>query len=179
MSDRQTHRIVLAALAILFALFSARVFYFANNFMVPPPPHFVTDTKEWPDSLQKMIGNDIAIADSIQVYEIYPLPDTKSVWLVKNHDEFIDALIQVHKLNEIAFDHPKLSELIESLPHEWGNLDVESSGFHATSGFGSIHQEGVDLFVVARDRKSSQSVYFTNGIFRQRFESKLRKTLCY
>ena len=133
--------------------------------MVPDPPHFVTDANDWPDSLRKIVANNNSLADSVQVYEIYPLPDMKSVWLVKNHDQSIDNLIRNNDLDEIAVNHPKLSELIESLPPECGTLDVESSELHATAGFGSIHQEGVDLFVVVRNRQSNQSVILYEWIF--------------
>ena len=165
MSNRQTHRIILAALAIAFALLAARVCYFATNFMVSPPPHFVTNANDWPNTLRQMVANDNSLTDSVQVYEVRPLPDLKSVWLVKNHDGFIDSLIHTNKLAEISFDHPKLSELIESLPPEWANLDIESSELHATAGFGSIHQEGIDLFVVARNRTSNESVILYEWIF--------------
>ena len=165
MSNRQTHRIILAALAIVFALIGACVYYFATNFMVSPPPHSVTDANDWPNTLREIVAKDNSLTDSVQVYEMRRLPDLKSVWLVKNHDAFIDSLIHTNKLAEITFDHPKLSELIESLPPEWEYFDIESSELHATAGFGSIHQEGIDLFVVACNRTSNESVILHEWVF--------------
>ena len=133
--------------------------------MALPPPHFVTEANDWPESLQQILASDMVGANAVQVYEIRPLHDMKSVWLISSNTEFADVLIRSNGLLEISPDHPKISDLADSIPTEWKNINLDSSEFYVTPGFGSTHQEGVDLYLIARDRQSNKSVILHEWIF--------------
>ena len=161
----KTTRTALLIAAICVVSLVGGAFYIAANFMSPTRPHFVTDSTEWPEPLRTLADSSPSITNSIQVYAIQPLPDQRSVWFVDNSIESIDAIVRGNSLEATTFDHPKFPELIRAMPSEWPAIDHNASTVFTTSGFGSIHQEGVDLFLVVRNNKTGNAVILHEWIF--------------
>ena len=127
-------------------------------YSMPSSPHFVSDTTKWPSPLRRVVDSTPSIAESIQVYSIQSLPDLKSIWLVDNENETMDAFVRENSLEKTTLSHTKFQDLISCRPSKWAHIVLADSEVFATPGFGEIHQEGVDLFLVARDKNTGVTI---------------------
>ena len=120
---------------------------------------------EWPRSLVEMIGSDTALIVDVEPYGLGNFIDHRSIWRIKPGSPLRQLLFDKNTLAATNADHPKVPELIDSVPSKWKACRWEDCNWYATPGYGSKHIEGLDLFLVAENPDTGGLVVLHEWIF--------------
>jgi hypothetical protein len=159
-----------ASVAIFTILFLAvgvvgYAYYFSTQFMATAPPHYVVESDQWPSPLQTLCRSTPALHESTRVFEFDAFVDTKSVWLISGHDEILAKFVADQSLETVTVTHPQYQNLLDFIPDDWPAINLAASKMYATKGYGSEHQEGIDLLFIVRDDSSDTTLVLHEWIF--------------
>lgn len=128
-------------------------------------PERIIAFEKYPEVLQKSFEEDPTLLEECEVWQIYPLPDRKCIWVVTENAEYLDQFIQRTKLTSSQFNHPKAKLLLECMRPTWEVPNASSWDWFATEKYGEEFLEGQDLFLVARKKDRSVAIVFYEWIF--------------
>lgn len=120
---------------------------------------------EWPMSLLKLIGDDETLRQNVEPYGLGQFIDHRSIWRIRTGSPLGDALLKNGNLVAANINHPKSSELIDSLPSRWGKYKWDRCTWYSTPGYGTNHIEGVDLYLIADDPATGDLIVLHEWIF--------------
>lgn len=106
-----------------------------------------------------------ALSDSVVTYSCDSFVDSKYVWKVGAMADQIDDLIVDTKLEPASQDHPKFKELKSLLPVTCTLSGPDDLEIYASPAFGTTHQEGVDLLMLVRGRRSEETIVLYEWVF--------------
>ena len=121
--------------------------------------------EEWPRSLVALIGEDKTLRDEVEPFGLSSFIDHRSIWRIKPDSNLCEQLFEKNELGPTDINHPKVGELVNSVPSVWGKYPWSRCTWFATPGYGSIHIEGVDLFLVAEDPDTGELIVLHEWIF--------------
>lgn len=152
--------------ALLFVACAAGYgYHLFTHFMVTAPPHLVAVSDQWPEPLQALIASVPTLQQSVRVYKYDAFVNQKSVWRINGHADSIRDFIVSQSLEAVTEKHPQVQVLLDLVPESWAAPEISTSTFHTTRGYGSEHQEGVDLLLVVRDIESDITFVLHECIF--------------
>lgn len=122
------------------------------------------DPLRWPPPIRALWERSPEIADSIKVYDRSFFVDRTMAVSISGHREVVVQFVRDNGLLETDATHPYSKWLVESLPRDW-KKPQPSYKWHTSPGFGSVHQEGVDLFLLATDPQSGDTVMLYVWVF--------------
>jgi hypothetical protein len=124
----------------------------------------LTDLQKWPRPIQEVVRLSPSIADSVKVYDLRGFMDERKLVSISRQPDVVTRIITDFELVRTDKSHPHARRLLELLPED--RKRPESSYlWYASQGFGSVHQEGVDLFLIATDPTTGDAVMLYNWIF--------------
>lgn len=124
----------------------------------------LTDTHRWPRPIQAIVKVSPDITDSIRVYDLQGFLDETKLVAISGRPEAVAQIINEFRLLKTDKTHPYAKQLLESLPKDW-RKPQPSYVWYTSPGFGSVHQEGVDLFLIAVEPIRGDAVILYNWIF--------------
>lgn len=125
----------------------------------------ITDTEQWPTPYTQIVA-DLGISnDQIDVYGLNRMLDRRSIARIQHSRQFVDALVHTGGLVKTDNAHPKAARLLQSAPRDWVPPMENSCVWFATPGFGTMHIEVQDLFLVCYDPLTETAIVLHNNIF--------------
>jgi hypothetical protein len=124
----------------------------------------LTDPKRWPQPFQEIFKETPTISDSIKVYDLKAFLDEAKLVSVTGRRDIIHQLIGDFKLVPTDNKHLLAGKLLDSIPKGWRE-PRSSDVWYTSQGFGTVLQEGVDLFLIAADPDTGDAVILYNWIF--------------
>ena len=135
------------------------------NFLDRGPPVMVARKSDRPYALQRLFEKMPDLADAVQVYDHRAWFADKCILRVHGQGELIDEFISQYSLEDATTSHPKMNELLESLPDVWPPPDLTKCKIYASSKYGIMHQEGVDLFLLVQNEETETTLVLYEWIF--------------
>jgi hypothetical protein len=123
----------------------------------------LTDPQKWPRPIQEIVRLSPSIVGSVKVYD-RSFIDKRQLISISGQPDVVAQIITDFKLVETDKTHCHARQLLELLPKDW-KRPKSSYIWYASQGFGSVHQEGVDLFLIATDPETGDAVMLYNWIF--------------
>jgi hypothetical protein len=124
----------------------------------------LADPQQWPQPIQEILKRSPTVAGSIKVYDLQGFLDETKLVSVTGRQDVVDQLISTFGLVPTNNKHPYATQIFDALPSTW-KAPQPSYIWYASQGFGSVHQEGVDLFLIATDPATGDAVILYNWIF--------------
>ena len=156
---------MLVTIVVIVAVAIGSLFYMRASFLASAPPHFVDDYHQWPALLRIIAEKEPSFADDTQLFQHDVFLADKTVWLINGQSSVVESLILDHALEPVTGSHPKIAELQESMPEIWSKPAIASARIYASSGYGTEHQEGVDLLLLVRDSEKNTTLVLHEWIF--------------
>lgn len=123
-------------------------------------PERITAFEKYPEVLQESFQEDPTLLEACEIWQIYPLPDRKCIWVVTENAEYVEQFIQGTKLTSAQFSHPKVKLLLGCVRPNWEVPDANSWDWFSTAKYGEEFLEGQDLFLVAWKKDRSVAIVF-------------------
>lgn len=124
----------------------------------------LTDPDRWPRPIQTIVKLDPSTANAIKVYDLQGFLDETKLVSISGHPEIVSQLINDYGLVQTNNKHRHSWQIFDLLPNDW-QQPQSSYVWYTSQGFGSVHQEGVDLFLIATDPATGDAVILYNWIF--------------
>lgn len=124
-----------------------------------------TDPRHWPRPIQTVISRFPDAKTDIKVYDLSILLDERALVAIVGHSEIVDSLISDFGLEVTDNQHPYSNLLRDSIPSDWKQPDLLSCEWYATPGFGTAHIEGQDMFLIATDPNTRQTIILYTWVF--------------
>lgn len=121
--------------------------------------------QDWPAPLNSLCKDDPGLAAAVRVVRIDAMIDQHTVWMIADRPDFPQRLINGHALQASPQSHPKLESLITRIPRDWPQPDLNNCDIFASTGYGTIHQEGVDLFLLVHTKDADLCYVMHEWIF--------------
>ncbi len=149
--------------SLLYAVFASAIFIgavitVANKWREQSGYGPISNRAKWPKALRMLVEQNPDSAEHIRVYGMNVFIDQRSIWLIDGNSDLIDNIISRHSLETTDQTHPMGNQLLQSIPSDWKKPNITRSEWHATPGFGKIHLEGTDLFILLLDRKQKVGI---------------------
>ena len=135
------------------------------SFLGGGPPVMVSSKSDLPYPLQRLFKTMPDLADAVQIYDHPTWLATKCILRVHGQGELIDELISQQSLEDAPTSHPKMGQLLRSLPDVWSPPDLSKCKVYASAKYGTTHQEGVDLFLLVRNEETETTLVLYEWIF--------------
>lgn len=155
----------LLLLTLLCAVASATIGYLFNVSRKEMGYGPYASSDEWPSSLISMIGQDADLYNDVQPFGLGQFIDHRSIWRIKSGSPLRTVLFETNDLKPTDGNHPKASTLISSAPSVWGKYRWSHCMWHATPGYGIMHIEGTDLYLIAEDPDTGDLIVLHEWIF--------------
>jgi len=127
-------------------------------------PHIVGQA-EWSPPMSDLLARYPGISSSIAIHQHDAFVDSKYAWKINGQSDEIDKLIRDLNLQDATPDHSKFEELKHSIPDTWNLPKVIDSQVYVSEGYGTKHQEGVDLLLLVRDTTQDETIVLYEWIF--------------
>ncbi len=121
--------------------------------------------EDWPRAFKSLLESNKEFQSEVTLYGLGDFIDHRSIWRIKRESEFRGALAECYELIPTTYSHPKAAELIDSIPRSWGIENPKNFNWYTTPGYGSTHIEGSDLFLVADDPETGETIVLHEWLF--------------
>lgn len=121
--------------------------------------------QKWPLALKALVDAKPELREDVEPYGLMQFIDHKSIWLIAPGSELRNLLDDQHELELVGPNHPMANKLVESIPAHWKAAIPKNCHWHATPGYGSIHIEGLDLFLIVDNLDTGESIVLHEWIF--------------
>jgi hypothetical protein len=153
--------VVTFAIAVLLAA-SVALFRSARVAMGHGP---FADRSAWPRALKAFGETDPRLLHGVRPYGLGDFIDHRSIWQISSDSPLLPHMLANSDLENASFAHPKVRELVDSLPYGWRAFDWPRCTWYATPGYGSQHMEGTDLYLIAIDPKTGDAIVLHEWLF--------------
>jgi hypothetical protein len=120
---------------------------------------------DWPGALVQLIGENKTLRRDVEPYGLGQFIDHRSIWRIRAGSQLRNILFDNNDLQKTNVNHPKASELMDSLPKTWNKYQWDRCKWHATPGYGTTHIEGLDLYLIADDPATGDVIVLHEWIF--------------
>jgi hypothetical protein len=124
----------------------------------------VTDQAYWPRPIQALVTTSPELKSAIKIYDLQGFMDENVLVSISGRADVVHKIIQDFGLAKTDQNHRHASHLLKSIPRDW-NRPPPTSDWYTTPGFGTVHREGTDLFLIAIDPASGDAVIYYNWNF--------------
>lgn len=121
--------------------------------------------EEWPHALKMLLKDDVELRSDVEPFGLMQFIDHQSIWRISANSELRSLLEKNHQLELVGKNHVMVKELLESIPADWDAPNLNNCNWYATPGHGTVHIEGLDLFLILDDLDSGESIVLHEWIF--------------
>lgn len=155
----------LFAMMIILALLIAGVGAVLRLRVTEELARHLKDPTKWPEPFQDLLEKNLVTNDRVKAYELCRFLDDCVVVSFSNCPEAVEELIREFQLRACDRTHPLANHLLKSVPKEWDKPLISDCNWYTSQGFGTVHMEGQDLFLIATDSKSGITLILYNWVF--------------
>ena len=124
----------------------------------------LVDPDVWPRALRDLT-QEPSLPSNVRLFGLVSFIDHESIWCIEGESPVVDALFRNNALNPTTATHPRAQRLLSARPSNWPALNLDACTWFSTPGYGSAHIEGVDLFLVVRDKQNNLTIVLHEWIF--------------
>lgn len=124
----------------------------------------LTDLSRWPRPLQELVKASPDVKSAIKLYDLQGFLDENVLVSISGRADVVQKLIKDFGLAKTDQNHRYATHVLHSIPRDW-NRPPPTAEWYATPGFGTVHREGTDLFLIAIDPKTGDAVIYYNWNF--------------
>ena len=152
-------------LMVAVALCSAAYAFIAKTQFSYELSKYLIEPRQWPRPFQDLLKDDLISEEQLRACALSRFLNERAILTLSDSQVAVGKLISEFRLIPTNGKHPLAGELQAEVRPEWKKPDFANCKWYTTPGFGSVHMEGQDLFLIATDFETGITIILYDWIF--------------
>jgi hypothetical protein len=123
------------------------------------------EPNKWPRPFQALRKDDLIKEEQLRAYALSRFLNERAILSLAGSQVAVDKLISEFRLIPTNGQHQFARELQAEVRSDWKKPNFANCKWYTTPGFGTVHMEGQDLFLIATDPETGISIILYDWIF--------------